>query len=356
MSATLHIGDTRELVKDLETDSIDLVLTSPPFLALRSYLPSDDPAKHLELGQEANPGEFIQMLLELVALWARPLAQHGSICVELGDTYAGSGGGAGGNDPRNLGKGDGVRKKRSGQYWPDAKSLCFIPELFGASLAYGRNLITGEESPAGQWLVRNTVKWVRANPPVGALGDKYRPASSLMLIATRAKDRWFDLDAVRSEPTNELEGSPPLDWWHINSRPYTGSHFAVWPPDLLVTPILSMCPQKVCTTCGEPSRRLVETEREMIGRTDSRSTVARQSHTGGGPFANSVKLTRNTTGWSDCGHDSWRNGTVLDPFAGSGTTLAVAHGQGRDAIGFDLDSRNADLCRDRLGMFLDVVE
>lgn len=332
MTATLHIGDTRELVKDLDTDSVDLVLTSPPFLALRSYLPSDDPSKHLELGQEANPGEFIQMLLELVALWARPLTEHGSICVELGDTYSSGGSG-----------------------WPDAKSLCFIPELFGASLSYGFNVLTGDESPAGQWLVRNTVKWCRANPPVGALGDKYRPASSLMIVATHAKDRWFDLDAVRIKPTEALEGSPPLDWWNINARPYTGSHFAVWPPELLVTPILSMCPQKVCTTCGEPSRRLVETERQMIGRTDSRSTIARQSHTGGGPFANNVKVTRSTTGWSDCGHDTWRKGTVLDPFAGSGTTLAVAVGQGRDAIGFDLDNRNADLCRDRLGMFLDVV-
>jgi site-specific DNA-methyltransferase (adenine-specific) len=45
---------------------------------------------------------------------------------------------------------------------------------------------------------------------------------------------------------------------------------------------------------------------------------------------------------------------VLDPFAGSGTTLAVATGHGRDAIGIDLDARNADLARERVGMFLTV--
>jgi DNA modification methylase len=58
--------------------------------------------------------------------------------------------------------------------------------------------------------------------------------------------------------------------------------------------------------------------------------------------------------WSDCGHNTWRPGIVLDPFAGSGTTLMVATGMGRDAIGIDLDERNADLARERIGMFVDI--
>ncbi len=60
-------------------------------------------------------------------------------------------------------------------------------------------------------------------------------------------------------------------------------------------------------------------------------------------------------GWTDCGHDDWRPGLVLDPFAGSGTTLRVATGHGRDAVGIDLDERNADLARERVGMFLELV-
>ena len=47
---------------------------------------------------------------------------------------------------------------------------------------------------------------------------------------------------------------------------------------------------------------------------------------------------------------------LLGPFAGSGTTLAVATGHGRDAIGIDLDSRNAELCAERVGMFLEIDE
>lgn len=70
----------------------------------------------------------------------------------------------------------------------------------------------------------------------------------------------------------------------------------------------------------------------------------------------STSAERETVGWSDCGHDTWRQGVVLDPFAGSGTTLRIATGHGRDAIGIDLDARNADLARQRVGMWLEVID
>ena len=75
-----------------------------------------------------------------------------------------------------------------------------------------------------------------------------------------------------------------------------------------------------------------------------------------------------TLGWSDCacisgfahrgearktGNDKYRRGHVLDPFAGSGTTLAAAAEQGRDATGIDLDPRNLHLARERIGLFLE---
>lgn len=86
-------------------------------------------------------------------------------------------------------------------------------------------------------------------------------------------------------------------------------------------PIKAMCPERVCRECGEPSRRI-----------------------SGEP-----------TYWTDCGHDNWRPGIVLDPFAGTGTTLAVATGHGRDAIGIDIDERNAELAEERIGpMFLTI--
>jgi 16S rRNA G966 N2-methylase RsmD len=69
----------------------------------------------------------------------------------------------------------------------------------------------------------------------------------------------------------------------------------------------------------------------------------------------SVIRTAPTLGWSDCGHDTWRRGHILDPFAGSGTSLAAAAETGRDATGIDIDDRNTWLVRERVGLFLEEV-
>ena len=423
MSARYIVGDVRDVLATIPDGSIDLVLTSPPFLALRSYLPQDHPDKHREIGSEPDPATFLDTLLLLTAEWGRVLAPHGSICVELGDTYAGSGGAGGdyadgglregqeaftGSALRNRGGKNGrasmVDKATGGHHmggngWPLPKSLCGIPHLYHLSLAYGRNLLTGEESPAGRWRVRNVVAWCRPNPPVGALGDKFRPATSYMTVATRAQKRYFDLDAVRAPGTsfdrpsgpngsvkaNERQkaghedvrglrrngervplehnpaGAPPLDYWVIPTAPYSGSHYAVYPPALCERPIKSMVPAKVCTVCGAPSERITS-EPEYVDRKGEAPMAAWQTGVDGvsssrKPVDNGGMARVSTTiGWTDCGHDSWRNGVVLDPFAGSGTTLMVATGHGRDAIGVDIDARNADLALDRVGPLLLTVE
>jgi hypothetical protein len=391
-TARYLIGDVFDVMATLPDDSVDLVLTSPPFLALRSYLPADHPDKEKEIGQDPTPAEFLDTLLALTAEWGRLLAPHGSIAVELGDTYSGGGGLVQSREHRPERDGTGadggarVVPVKEGDGWPLAKSLCGIPTLYAWSLAYGRNLLTGEESPAGQWRIRNVVAWVRPNPPVGALGDKFRPGTSYITIATQASDRWFDLDAVRTEPVVPHEkrrrftnantnsraddgqmtynvgncaGAPPLDWWEVSPESYKGSHYATWPRKLLTRPIEAMCPRHVCQTCGEPRRRMVESSR-VLSDGSTATTDFMGSRDGGVNQKNAViknwhHTERNTLGWTDCGHDDYRRGIVLDPFAGSGTTLAVATGLGRDAIGIDLDARNADLARERVGMLLEVA-
>lgn len=382
--AEFRIGDVFDRLAEIPDGTIDLVLTSPPFLALRSYLPADHPDKAKEIGSEANPAEFIDTLLRLSAEWRRVLAPHGSICVELGDTYAGSWVG----DSTPLAESRNKLRESNLRGWPLDKSMCGIPHLYHLSLAYGRNLLTGQPSPAGQWRVRNVVAWCRPNPPVGALGDKVRPATSYMTMACISRTRYFDLDAVRdkskepnttpragkkqiadvSRNTNtegtgdNPAGAPPLDWWEIPTEPYSGAHYACWPKALLTRPILMMCPEKVCRVCGEPSRRIVDHDRQFVDgfRPDAPSAGRSAAAQQGGPMAHwsEYTLTRTTLGWTDCGCSTdgshWRRGVVLDPFGGSGTTLAVATGLGRDAIGIDLDRRNAQLARERVGMFLVV--
>ena len=411
-AATYLVGDVFDVMAAMPDRSVDLVLTSPPFLALRSYLPDDHPDKAKEIGSEPTPAEFIDTLLALTAEWGRLISDTGSIAVELGDTYAGSGGSGGdyadganrqsqpawrGSDARASAQGAGAAYS-GGEGWPMPKSMCLIPHAYALSLSYGRNILTGEPSPAGSWRVRNVIAWCRPNPAVGALGDKVRPATSFMVIACKARDRWFDLDAVRSDhktadaitrpratyrrahdddgvSTNtggNPAGAPPLDHvglregeadlftddaWLVSTEGYKGHHYATWPRKLLDQPILTMCPREVCTNCGEPRRRIVHVEglsgRDMLGSgSDNDRNIGMQ-----GPRPPMPDITRDTVGWTDCGCGApFRRGHILDPFGGSGTTAVVATAHGRDCTLIDLDERNVDLARDRVGMFLNVPE
>lgn len=408
-----RVGSVRKLLRDIPDGSVDAVITSPPFLGLRSYLDPEHPDKAEEIGSEPTPAAFLDTLLELSAEWRRVLAPHGSIAIELGDTYAGSGGGGGDYDLGGMRDGQvrfrgsawaerkAQQDQRNGQRgvagWPLAKSLCMIPQLYPSCLAYGANLLTGCESPAGQWRVRNIIAWCRPNPPVGALGDKCRPATSYITVACTGRRRWWDMDAERvpyspntnarvaqgverrertaktspdgnraslAEVPNDGAGAPLLDWWEIPTQPYAGSHYATFPIELPRRLISLMCPLRVCQVCGKPSERIVG-EVEYVPDSAHRSGVTAMrdgervaegvnSFRGGGNKG--VVRTAPTLGWSDCGHDAWRPGVVLDPFAGSGTTLAAALGLGRSAIGIDLDERNVHLARERVGMFLQVSD
>lgn len=426
MSARYIIGDTRKVLATLPDASVDLIFTSPPFLALRSYLPADHPDKALEIGSEPTPGEFLDVLLDVVEECARVLAPHGSLVFELGDTYSGSGGGGGDYLPGGLrenqpGFGGSAEKAREGNAahwrqknrsrtrdsrpgredtataftprpeqgggdgWPLSRSLCGIPEAFMLSLDWGWNMLRPERKTP-RWRVRNYVAWCRPNPPVGALGDKFRPATSYLTVACKNR-RYFDLDAVREPSKNPLgvgvrptmarvngadendargslgpfteemqsAGAPPLDFWVIPTEPYPGSHYATFPSKLVVRPVKSMCPERVCRVCGKPSERITETV-NATGKASrhNRSMADRKDSPVSSTHFPSVAMVE-TLGWSDCGHNDWRPGVVLDPFAGSGTTLAVATGHGRDAIGIDLDERNGELARERVGpMFFEL--
>jgi site-specific DNA-methyltransferase (adenine-specific) len=381
-SARFIVGDVFDVLPTLPVASVDLVMTSPPFLALRSYLPADHPDKAREIGSEATPADYLDKLLDVVEACRRVLAPHGSLVFELGDTYSGSGGAGG-----DYGE-DGLRRgARRGPGWPMQKSLTLIPQSFAWSLAYGRNPFTGRETEC--WRVRNVIAWCRPNPPVGALADKFRPATSYLTVATKARDRWFDVDAVRtssgydrrwgekflrrevpgqrrncSDHTVNSAGAPLLDYWEIPIQPYKGSHYATFPEELPRRVILSMCPERVCLKCGEPSRRIVGPVEYVPSQTyrggsllKGAARVADGVNQWVGEGGASASLIRQapTVGWTDCGHDNWRPGLVLDPFAGSGTTLRMALGNGRSSIGIDIDERNAGLARERVGpLYLEI--
>jgi DNA modification methylase len=324
-------GNVFDIIAELPAGSVNSVITSPPYWRKRAYLDADHPSKADEIGQEASPGEFLATMLRLTdALWD-VVADDGTIWFNLGDTASGSGGAGGDyNDDgwregqnRWAGSNRAVRDASPGTYActdvPLRKSVCWIPELFGASLAYGRNLLTGEA--CRQWITRPQITWCKPAPTPGEIIDKFREATELIVWASKRPTYYFDLDAVRlpAVPENERTtwnqngpkaeatraagkdvsgherctkrttnpaGAPPLNWWKVNTSGYEGAHFATFPPELIRRPVIASCPP---------------------------------------------------------------GGLILDCFGGSGTTGQVATGHGRDALLIDLDDDNIDLARERVG-------
>src|SRR5215471_5712124 len=94
MSARVINADVLEALPTLAPGSVDVVCTSPPYWALRSYLPNGHEAKAKELGSEATPDEYVARMVEVFRLVRRVLAPHGTCWVNIGDTFA--------NDPSGF--------------------------------------------------------------------------------------------------------------------------------------------------------------------------------------------------------------------------------------------------------------
>jgi hypothetical protein len=158
--------------------------------------------------------------------------------------------------------------------------------------------------------------------------------------------------------------------WTVTTKPYSGAHYAVFPPDLIEPCILAGCPPKVCAECGAPWERVVEIDRTQADRRykDWRDIGWEKDENGkakdcGNPIqcTNPRAPSVTTLGWQPtCECDAGtRPGIVLDPFIGSGTTAMVARKHGRNAIGLDLNfeylTTNA---RERLqyGAFIPVAD
>lgn len=82
-------ADARKI--PLADKSVQCVVTSPPYYGLRSYLPSNHPKKHLEIGLEQIPGGYVNELLEVFREIWRVLKDDGVCWLNLGDSYGGSG-------------------------------------------------------------------------------------------------------------------------------------------------------------------------------------------------------------------------------------------------------------------------
>jgi site-specific DNA-methyltransferase (adenine-specific) len=315
------VGDALTRLRRLASESVDTIVTSPPYFNLRDY--------HVvgQLGQEAHVDDWVAGLRAVAQECRRVLAPHGSLWLNLGDAYS-----------------------AGERFGAPRKSLLLGPERVARALV------------ADGWCLRNKIVWAKTNPLPTPVRDRLTTAHESVYLFVRRPSYFFDLDAIREPlvsagrratsgsrtPARELGrlsgsrdgllrmtregrsghplGKNPADVWRLGSSSFRGAHFATFPAALVGRPILAGCPPRVCTVCGRPWRRSAAPVEFVDGEPRAR------------PFMP-----------CDCRAPT-RLGLVLDPFGGSGTVAEVARSLGRDWLLIELNPEYAEVARARLGL------
>lgn len=323
----LLVGDVRAKLAELPDDSVDCVITSPPYYALRDY------GQAGQLGLETDVNGWVQNLVTVTDEIRRVLKPSGSLWLNVADSYS--------HHPR-----EGAPKK----------SLLLGPQRLALAMV------------ARGWLLRNQVIWAKTNPMPSNVTDRLSCTHEFVYFFTKSPRYFFDLNAIRvplkarqeragaRPPTNRvypppgalprrgdraqnfngglaklksagLVGHPcgknPGDVWAMGTAAYHGQHFAVFPPHLVERPLLATCPERTCAACGKP---WLPTKQRLHGRLLAVGLAAPQCR---------------------C-QAAGQPGVVLDPFMGSGTVALVAEQQRRDWVGIELSPAFAALAEDRL--------
>ena len=439
--STLYLADARDI--PLPDQSVHCVVTSPPYWGLRDYglaqwqggdaecghkKPNPSKGKYngkwdnydgvngpwpnntcghcgavntpAGIGQESYIGEHLDNLVSVFREVWRVLRDDGTVWLNYGDAYAGSGKGRNGDgtlgligdkQATNVGSMGGIVQRKRMQELP-AKNLMGLPWRVAFALQ------------DDGWIIRSAIIWHKPNPMPESAKD--RPTSSYEYIFLLAKQGkyFYDAEAIKTPPKAESEardargstydgtlpyrmnrpprgsdkqrghsrlhagfndrwdhmtkneqsaaGANARDVWTMTPTHSKEKHFATFPGELPRRCILAGTSEKgVCSECGAPWERVIKVDdpnrRLGVGYHDHTDDLVRGQR---GIFSADGAPTKKTVGWAPtCACKSFPvPATVLDPFVGSGTTLTVAQSLGRRGVGLELNSKYLDIAVKRI--------
>lgn len=393
---TIFNGDALQHLKELPKESIDCVMTSPPYWALRDY------GMEGQLGLEPTFQEYINKLCNIFDEIKRVLKKSGTCWVNIGDTYSATRwtNNTDSGQPMNNFK-DGHRginpEKITGL---EDKNLTLIPFRFAI------------EMQNRGWILRNVIIWHKPNVMPSSVKDRFTvdfeylfffvknkryffetqyEKISLISVNDKGKDKGRFLYEGKRHKENlkqDLVGNPTYTGfnerykaskiqeemmginsqgrnkrtvWKITTKPFKESHFAVYPEELCEVPIKAGCPEFVCIKCGKPRepiyksnyiKKEIKWHNEKYGSEDERNKrLGRLQPT------SEVKNTSQKTGYSKCDCNAgFSGGIVLDPFFGAGTTGLVALKQNKNFIGIELNPEYIKIAEKRLKPYLEQTK
>ena len=229
-----------------------------------------------------------------------------------------------------------------------------------------------------QWILRNIIIWHKPNCMPSSVTDRFTVDYEPILFFSKSKKYFFERQFEKyTAPMNrwggdKLKADGKSDWdketgqdtyrernmrpneqgrnkrcvWKIPTQPFPEAHFAVYPEELVATPIKAGCPKEVCKKCGKARHPIFKAmqKQHSIGATSGAYLTERDFK-----GDNTVVNTSKKTGYTKCKCKAgFRPGIVLDPFMGAGTTAVVARQLHRDYLGIELSAEYIKIAKQRL--------
>lgn len=267
MLNTIFNIDCKQGLKNLPDQSVNCIVTSPPYYGLRDY------GVDGQIGLEETPIAYVQNLVEVFREARRVLMDDGTLWLNLGDSYAGSNG--------NRGKDcNDIKYKRAGHI-EGKRPTSSIDNLKNKDLI-GIPWMVAFALRADGWYLRQDIIWHKPNPMPESVTDRCTKSHEYIFLLSKSARYYYDADAIKEDSideesyTNRRERNAPKmatfdiknlknagsiksngkltsgqiyekrnkrSVWTVTTKPFKESHFATFPEDLIAPCILAGCPE-----------------------------------------------------------------------------------------------------------------
>ena len=368
----IYCGDALTILKTFPDECVDTCVTSPPYWGLRDY------GVEGQIGLEKTPEEYVEKLVIVFREVRRVLKKTGTLWLNLGDTYLGSG--CGTNDYRTPGSISLSRPElyRSPRPQNNKKHLFLKPkDLVGIPWMVAFALRDDG------WYLRSDIIFAKVNPMPESVRDRPTKAHEYIFLMSKSEKYFYDADAIKEPATMNRWGGDVYkpagkgnqfnvrglgrernvfgngfrnkrSVWLIPTEPFPEAHFATFPKALVEPCIKAGTSEKGnCPKCGAPWERIVEKESKKSRKTRDYSTgvLPGGSESSQMDSVGMKTLPKILLGWRptcSCGIEETVPAVVLDPFMGSGTVGLVAKSLGRNYIGIELNPEYVEMAERRI--------
>lgn len=343
----LH-GNCLEVLKSLPDNSVDCCVTSPPYFGLRDYGNTE------QIGLEPTPELFVQQLLSVFVEVKRVLKPTGTLWVNMGDSYAGSGKGSNPDGTPHESKlkakqgtnfdGGIATPQKAKNIGLKAKDLIGIPWMLAFALR------------ANGWYLRQDIIWNKPNPMPESVTDRCTKAHEYIFLLSKSRNYFYDAEAIKEYAKNPADDIRRIEKATLNGKST---------PDKIKNGIRNS------TVDGKKHKNLADKGQQVHTMHRTRNEHGNEFYT---TKANKRSVWTVTTQAMPDAHFATfperliddcikagcpPQGIVLDPFMGAGTTALVARKLDRNFIGIELNKKYIAIAerrlRKELGMFYEPI-